>query len=59
MRKTIGVCLLVLLLTSSANAGIIPNWPPTPPPSAIQKTGEMPTPDSLIEIALDLLAGLL
>ena len=33
MRKTLGVCLLTLLLTGSAVAGEIPNFPPAPPQS--------------------------
>lgn len=33
MRKTLGICLLVLLLTSSAGAGEMPNLSPVPPPS--------------------------
>jgi hypothetical protein len=71
MRKTLGVCLLVLLLTSSASAGIMPNDTPAPPPqpaSAVQEpkdavqdptaNGIMPNdaPDSLTQTALDLLA---
>jgi hypothetical protein len=32
MRKFLGVCLLVLLLTGSTSAGIMPNGSPTPPP---------------------------
>ena len=49
MRKTLGVCLLVLLLTGSASAGIMPNDAPAPPPpqpttNAVQEPtgGEMP-----------------
>jgi len=71
MRKTLGVCLLVLLLTGSANAGIIQNDTPAPPASAVQEPtndatvngemhapGEMPNdaPDSLTQAALELLA---
>jgi hypothetical protein len=65
MRKTLGVSLLVLLLTGSASAGIIQNDAPAPPPpqpaGAVQEpttAGEMPnpTPDSLTQTALDLLA---
>ena len=65
MRKTLGVCLLVLLLTGTTSAGIIPNGSPTPPPpqpaSATQEPttgGEMPnpTPDTLTQAVLDLLA---
>lgn len=56
MRKTLGVCLLTLLLTCSASAGIMQNGSPAPPPppppaSAVQDTtdgatlnGEMGTP---------------
>lgn len=32
MRKTLGVCLLVLLLACSASAGIMQNGSPEPPP---------------------------
>jgi len=32
MRKTLGVCVLVLLLTGSASAGIMQNESPAPPP---------------------------
>lgn len=44
MRKTLGVCLLVLLLTSSASAGEIPNLSPAPPPPSQQtSTVQEPT----------------
>lgn len=68
MRKTLGVCLLTLLLTCSASAGIMQNGSPAPPPppaSAVQEpTDEATTageiqndaPDSLTRVALDLLA---
>jgi hypothetical protein len=64
MRKTLGVCLLVLLLTGTTSAGIIPNGSPTPPPQPASATqepttgGEMPnpTPDTLTRTVLDLLA---
>jgi hypothetical protein len=67
MRKTLGVCLLVLLLTGSARAGIIPNDAPAPPPptSVVQEPTDAPTvggimtndaPDSLTQTVLDLLA---
>jgi hypothetical protein len=66
MRKTLGICLLVLLLTGSAVAGEIQNESPAPPPSqpatAVQEPtgGEMPNlaPDSLTQAVLDLLAVL-
>lgn len=65
MRKILGICALVLLLTSSAVAGEIPNDKPAPPPptSTVQETpteGEIPNDeaDSLTQIALDLLAAL-
>lgn len=57
MRKTLGVSLLVLLLTVSANAGIMPNLEPAPPPPA-PAAQETTTADSLTQIALDLLAAL-
>jgi hypothetical protein len=74
MRKTLGICLLVLLLTGSAIAGEMQNGSPAPPPSqpatATQEptdTAQEPTapgemlngaPDSLTQTALDLLAAL-
>ena len=67
MRKSLGVCLLVLLLTGSAVAGEMPNLSPAPPPSqqtsAVQDPtldGIMPngSEDGLTQIALDLLAAL-
>ncbi len=33
MRKTLGTCLLALLLTGSASAGVIQNESPVPPPA--------------------------
>lgn len=47
MRKTLGICLLVLLLTGSASAGEIPNLTPAPPPpspqtSAVQELTNAP-----------------
>lgn len=60
MRKTLGICLLVLFLTSSVSAGEMPNWSPAPSPPA--NTAQAPTTDdtqdanSLTEIALDMLA---
>ncbi len=70
MRKSLGICLLVLLLTSSASAGEMPNFSPAPPPpqpaTAVEEptddatlNGEMPTPgvsNVLAQTALDLLA---
>jgi hypothetical protein len=72
MRKTLGICLLVLLLTGSANAGVIPNDTPAPPPSPQTSAVQEPTSasdeptsdgvipndaaDSLTQTALDLLA---
>ena len=66
LRKSLGICLLVLLLTGSASAGEIPNWTPAPqsaqPANAVQEPtteGEMPNlaPDSLTQTVLDLLAA--
>jgi hypothetical protein len=68
MRKTLGVFLLVLLLTGTANAGLIPNEIPAPPPQPA--TVQEPTntvqdsttsdvagaTDSMTQTALDLLA---
>lgn len=73
MRKTLGICLLVLLLTGPAGAGEMPNFPPAPPPSQpvteaqeptdnMTPNGIMHTPDlseSLTQTVLDLLAVLL
>ena len=59
MRKTLGICLLALFLTSSVSAGEMPNWTPAPPPA---NTAQAPTTDDtqdaniLTEIALDMLA---
>jgi hypothetical protein len=64
MRKTLGVCLLTLLLTVPASAGLMPNESPAPPPpSAAQDSaldGLMPneSEDSLTQTVLDLLAAL-
>lgn len=72
MRKTLRSCLLVLLLTGSANAGVMPNDSPAPPPqnSTIEEPTNAPdeptldgvipneAPDSLTQTALDLLAVL-
>jgi hypothetical protein len=57
MRKTLGVCLLVLLLTSSAGAGIMPNE--SPAPSQQTSVAEESAADSLTQVVLDLLAALL
>jgi hypothetical protein len=40
MRKTLGVCLLVLLLTVPASAGLIPNESPAPPPATANAVQE-------------------
>jgi hypothetical protein len=60
MRKTLGVCLLVLLLTGSASAGIIPNLSPANGeiPNDARAAGIIPNdaPDSLTQTLLDLLA---
>jgi hypothetical protein len=65
MRKTLGVCLLVLLLTGSASAGIMPNLepaPPTPTTNAVQEPtgGEISTTsaETLTQTVLDLLVAL-
>jgi hypothetical protein len=67
MRKTLGVCLLTLLLTGSAAAGEIQNGSPAPPPpsqpaSTVQEPtgGEMQNgaTDTLTQITLELLAVL-
>lgn len=66
MRKTLGVSLLVLLLTGSASAGEMPNWITSPPPPQPANAVQEPTTDgimqndgaSLTEVALDLLAVL-
>ena len=65
MRKTLGVCLLVLLLTGSAGAGVIPNETPAPPPPRVVQEptdadkGDLIPSDaaeSLTQTVLDLLA---
>jgi hypothetical protein len=66
MRKTLGTCLLVLLLFGSASAGEIPNLTPAPPSAtanAVQEPtmdGEIPNgaADSLTQTALELFAVL-
>lgn len=65
MRKTLGVCALVLLLNGSAFAGEMPNLSPAAPPpgGAAQESttdGEISntSADSLTRLALDLLAAL-
>lgn len=65
MRKTLGVSLLVLLLSGSAVAGEMPNWSPAPPPpqpataapeaTDEEQAGVIPN-DVLTQTALDLLA---
>ena len=70
MRKTLGVSLLVLLLTCPAFAGIMQNGSPTPPPpqpaTAAEETPavedgtqDATAPDALTQITLELLAALL
>ncbi len=70
MRKTLGVCLLTLLLIGSAHAGEIPNDAPAPPPppapaSAVQEPTTAATTEDgtqgtfqggVAQVALDLLA---
>jgi hypothetical protein len=71
MRKPLGLCLLVLLLTGSAAAGEMPNWSPSAqssqPTAAVQEPadasqeptgGEIPNDasESLTQTVLDLLA---
>ncbi|HEX7315430.1 MAG TPA: hypothetical protein VF297_16020 [Pyrinomonadaceae bacterium] len=71
MRKTLGICLLALLLTGPAVAGEMPNDRPAPPPqqtSTVQEPTNAPdeptvdgiipndAADSLTEIALGMLA---
>ena len=72
MRKTLGVCLLLLLLTGPVSAGIMQNDAPAPPPPQPATAAQEPTdggtlngviftPDaseSLTQIALELLAVL-
>ena len=50
MRKTLGVSLLVLLLTGSASGGVMPNDAPAPPPppaSAVQEPTDDTTPGEI------------
>ena len=67
MRKTLGVSLLVMLLTVSASAGIMPNLPPAPPQSQQTNAAQDSTLDgimpngataTLTQTVLDLLAVL-
>lgn len=62
MRKTLGICLLTLLLTGSVSAGEMPNWSPVPPPAVTQQdtsaSVEDGTQGSLTQGLLDLLASL-
>lgn len=64
MRKTLGVCLLILLLTAPAYAGLMPNESPAPPPTSAAQDpaldGLMPNEleDRLTQTVLDLLAAL-
>lgn len=43
MRKSLGTCLLVLLLIGSASAGEMPNFSPAPPPSQATNAVQEPT----------------
>ena len=63
MRKTLGVSLLVLLLTGSASAGIMQNGSPAPPPPQTNTAqepaddtapGEMHTPGEIPNDAPDI-----
>ena len=72
MRKTLGVCLLALLLTTQTLAGEMPNGSPVPPPppppdpataeqqltnAATAEAGTQETyQDTMTQIALELLA---
>jgi hypothetical protein len=65
MRKSLGICLLILLLTGSAVAGEMPNLSPAPPPAPLQQgpTANCIMPNNatndVMQTALDLLAVLL
>jgi hypothetical protein len=48
MRKTLGVSLLVLLLSGSAVAGEIPNDTPAPPPPPQINVVQEPTDDATL-----------
>ncbi len=52
MRKTLGVCLLVLLLTGTASAGEIPNDAPVPPPSQPATAVQEPMTDGIMQTPL-------
>ena len=72
MRKTLGVCLLVLSLSAPVVAGEMPNWTPAPPPPAraVQEptnaaqdptlNGEIPNDvtDTVTQVVMELLAVL-
>lgn len=45
MRKTLGVCLLALLLTGSASAGIMQNGVTSTPPPPQTNSAQEPTDD--------------
>jgi len=49
MRKTLGVCLLVLLLTGPAVAGEMPNDKPAPPPPQPASAVQEPTTAATVE----------
>lgn len=59
MRKTLGVCLLILLLTGSASAGIIPNESPAPPAATQEQTADGIIQGGLTETVLSVLESVL
>jgi hypothetical protein len=58
MRKTLGVCLLALLLTGSASAGIIPNDAPAPTAATVEDGTQGTFQGGVAQAVLDLLAAL-
>jgi hypothetical protein len=64
MRKTLGICALVLLLSGPAVAGEMPNLTPAPPPTGnaqeLTTDGDISitSAESLTWLAFDLLAAL-
>lgn len=58
MRKTLGVCLLTVLLIGSVSAGEMPNWTPSPaaaptPTQPVNTAQESDTTDSTTDDAQD------